>query len=598
MGIPGLAGFMKNRFKKWRPARKSDWENIVIDGYNIYLALYSSLDTQPFGGEYKRFKTEVEKFLTGFKKPIVVFDQSKDKSQQSLIEKRQDAMKKMQKLEPTTQIPRPLFLLNIFHEVLSAMDVEIRYEDEADKQMAILANKLKCPVLSSDSDFFIFDLKHGFLHFDLLHQEKPQPLYHITDFMSEFCIKSKELCLMLPLVLRKDIPRGTNQVPTDYDYISGLLQKLKEAESPSKFLADIERGSDFDTLKMTYSVAATSESMPGAKEGATTTPESTPALNMAASTESPESHIPEAAPQSKVDIACSNLKEEEGKMIISASLLRMQQGIPNVLEAVLEIIQGKSAWRISRKIRQYLAGFVGLSVEDTVTEFIREDGKTSFRREAICPLNLKKPVHIEDIKSMTKVMRCNLVLTVLGCHVMAHDITPNDIEEIFNRLDEQWKLPIAATFYWYKNEHSSSSATLAIAIVKALLLSFLTCSEKITNKPKPTSRSVQYQVIHAFAQWQCVYYDTVSLNSLAGKPFEITSPAFLFSGEVATHFVSIALKDPSLKSVLRRDSDERKLFNTLLYLATGCDLEGRKGKHARLPPQPATTNRFALLNFL
>ena len=155
----------------------------------------------------------------------------------------------------------------------------------------------------------LFNLNHGFLHFDLLHQEKTQPLYYITDFMSEFCIKSKELCLMLPLVLGKDIPRGTNQVPTDFDYISSLLQKLKEAESPYKFLADTGRKrSDFDRLKMTYSVGATSESMSGVKEGATTTPRATPAVNLAASTESPESHTPEATPQSKVDVACCNTR--------------------------------------------------------------------------------------------------------------------------------------------------------------------------------------------------------------------------------------------------------------------------------------------------
>ena len=51
--------------------------------------------------------------------------------------------------------------------------------DEADKQMAILANELKSPVLSSDSDFFMFDLHHGFIYFNLLRQENLKPLYNI-----------------------------------------------------------------------------------------------------------------------------------------------------------------------------------------------------------------------------------------------------------------------------------------------------------------------------------------------------------------------------------------------------------------------------------
>ena len=73
----------------------------------------------------------------------------------------------------------------------------------------------------------------------------------------------------------------------------------------------------------------------------------------------------------------------------------MQQEKANVLPAVLGIIEEKSAWRISRRIRQYLAGFMG-SVE--VTEFIHEDRKTSFRGEEMSPLIfLKKTVLIKDI---------------------------------------------------------------------------------------------------------------------------------------------------------------------------------------------------------
>ena len=125
----------------------------------------------------------------------------------------------------------------------------------------------------------------------------------------------------------------------------------------------------------------------------------------------------------------------------------MQQERANVLPPVLEIIEEKSAWHISRKIRQYLIGFMGLSVESKVTEFIREDGKSSLRGEEMHPRILQTLVLVEHIELMKKAVRCDLVLTVLGCH----SISKRDIEQRFNPLDEQWKLPIAATFYWYKN---------------------------------------------------------------------------------------------------------------------------------------------------
>ncbi len=37
---------------------------------------------------------------------------------------------------------------------------------EADYELAYLANELKCPLLSCDSDFFVYDLKYGYISID------------------------------------------------------------------------------------------------------------------------------------------------------------------------------------------------------------------------------------------------------------------------------------------------------------------------------------------------------------------------------------------------------------------------------------------------
>ena len=185
----------------------------------------------------------------------------------------------------------------------------------------------------------------------------------------------------------------------------------------------------------------------------------------------------------------------------------------------------------------------------------------------MCPRHLKPPVHIRQIKSMWKVERCDLVLTVLGCH----SITRCDIKQRFNCLDEQWKLPVAATFYWYKNlKHTYAS----LDIVKALLLSFLTCSEQIednTKLPEPSSISDHNQTLHAFAQWQCVYYDATTLNLLAGEPFPTTSPALLYSGEAAMYYASVSHQQSFqrrnwIDNFLATDSRQRELFKEFLYL--------------------------------
>ena len=582
MGIPGLAWFMKEHFKKWQPACLSDWENIVVDGNCICFALYKSLEkTQRrpgLGGEYKRFKNKVESFFANFKNPIVMFDGSKAKDRQGLIEKREDTMRKMQESQrpdtynPTAQLPFPVLLSAVFKMVLFDMGIEIRHtsntsetgKDEADKQMAILANELKCPVLSQDSDFFIFDLHHGFLLFDFISQKK---LYCITDFLEQFHLRSKELRLILPLEFGKDVRYDTKNPPSHREF-SRLLNKLGTMESPSDYLTDANQ-SEFERLKEIYDVDPTSEALIGVKE--------------------PQSEVACITSWARCKVTCSDYSKSSAlaeaarsKKTIFASLTRMQQGIANVLPAVFEIVEEKSAWRIGRKIRQYLVGFMGLSVEDKVAEIIREDGKTSFRREEMCPRHLKPPVHIRQIKSMWKVERCDLVLTVLGCH----SIRRCDIKQRFNCLEDQWKLPVAATFYWYKNlEHTYAS----LDIVKALLLSFLTCSEQIednTKLPEPTSRSNHNQALHAFAQWQCVYYNATILNLLAGEPFLTTSPALLYSGEAAMYYASVSHQQSFqrrnwIDNFLTTDSCQRELFKEFLYLTTGCDEDGWPiGKHA------------------
>ena len=47
--------------------------------------------------------------------------------------------------------------------VLTSHSISFSFSSEADSEIASLANALKCPVLSHDSDFFIFDVEGGFI---------------------------------------------------------------------------------------------------------------------------------------------------------------------------------------------------------------------------------------------------------------------------------------------------------------------------------------------------------------------------------------------------------------------------------------------------
>lgn len=55
----------------------------------------------------------------------------------------------------------------MFVEVLEALGIEYHVAaGDSEKEIAALANHHRCPVLGTDSDYFMFNLEYGFIHFE------------------------------------------------------------------------------------------------------------------------------------------------------------------------------------------------------------------------------------------------------------------------------------------------------------------------------------------------------------------------------------------------------------------------------------------------
>jgi len=56
----------------------------------------------------------------------------------------------------------PLFAPRVFVQTAQECNVEVLLSfREADALIAAMANELKCPVVSDDGDFYVYDLKYG-----------------------------------------------------------------------------------------------------------------------------------------------------------------------------------------------------------------------------------------------------------------------------------------------------------------------------------------------------------------------------------------------------------------------------------------------------
>ncbi|CAL8234032.1 unnamed protein product, partial [Arctogadus glacialis] len=169
MGVRGLWSLLEDYNQIYQDIHFRD-SMLVVDGTNLAFCLYarSNLD-QNHGGEYLAYQTKVRDFFKTLEncriKPYVVMDGGSGHSD-FRMEKRA-----IQKIPAALMGKKmgfyPRFTTTVFEQTLNDMKVPlVRCFGEADGQLAALAREWCCPVLSRDSDFYIYDLPEGFLPLD------------------------------------------------------------------------------------------------------------------------------------------------------------------------------------------------------------------------------------------------------------------------------------------------------------------------------------------------------------------------------------------------------------------------------------------------
>ncbi|XP_070297861.1 single-strand DNA endonuclease ASTE1-like [Salvelinus sp. IW2-2015] len=170
MGIQGLASFIKYRGEiltddHFRHSR------LIIDGSSIFHFLYStSRVDQQHGRDYDDFEDQVCEFFKALRdcsiEPYVVIDGGSDHTDRKFETLRQRVQSKINNLSMGLQEDTiiPVLVKQVFKQVLSSLNVPFaQCIFEVDQEIASLAQRWNCPVLSNDSDFNIFDIQAGYL---------------------------------------------------------------------------------------------------------------------------------------------------------------------------------------------------------------------------------------------------------------------------------------------------------------------------------------------------------------------------------------------------------------------------------------------------
>ena len=172
MGVHGLTSFVDDN-----PFLLMNYDlhncKVVVDGNNfIHFLYYHCKVGFHLGGDYDVFGKKMCLIMDLFKscniEVFVVFDgaYALDGLKQNITNLRaKDRIRAAQRIIKTGRgCLLPCLAAVVFKQTLDKLHISYVHVDfEADNQAVVLANKWNCPVLSNDSDFYVYNLNAGFI---------------------------------------------------------------------------------------------------------------------------------------------------------------------------------------------------------------------------------------------------------------------------------------------------------------------------------------------------------------------------------------------------------------------------------------------------
>ncbi|XP_051812476.1 protein asteroid homolog 1-like [Acanthochromis polyacanthus] len=587
MGVQGLATLLDNNQGVYKDVkfRKS---KLVVDGTNlIYLLYYNSGLDQNHGGEYAAFEALIKRFIAVLRTcevtPYVVLDGGSDltdKKLETVTKRAEDRIKKAHQaaVEGGKKDILPPLIWRVFKQTLARLEVPVaQCFGEADQEIAALASEWNCPVLSGDSDFYIFDLPAGLLPFCYFQWEDEEQdgsqsisckTYHISRFCDVFKIQQKLLPTFAVLggndyVNRQRIswtqfaPSGS-KTP---NRLEGLLCWLKGFQQPQQALnaAVVE-------LMGKVSENSKAELLKNLSEGKEEYQVPSSSLKGFL--------LNEKAPLTPAVKEVGSIHQVPDWIRLQ---LRQARLTPDVLDVLLlkrmslSVTVGHkdqpSVNLTSRPLRQVMYGLLlGEQRSVPVKERDREGLKLTFIPVKPTFSRIAQERRLNSLNEANLSERLQVLLEALGV-----------TEATLNDLLPELRLPVAVTCYWLRRAQPPPD----LKLLKALLLGMtnenvLRAREDLQGE-HPHGKP-DLVVAHAFNQWQVCLRDSIQLNQLLGFPLPEPDVARLYQGTLVHQLVK-KLEENSLDEFLmsNQSADSMELYNKMLSIARGPKL-------ARGPP--------------
>ncbi|XP_070574690.1 single-strand DNA endonuclease ASTE1-like [Ptychodera flava] len=170
MGVPGLTTFIEAHSELLVPLKLQN-RSVVINGNGlVHWLFYYHKQNFTFGVNYKDFEELCAKFLQTLQvckiRAYILFDGALEDGKFQKFMKHNE--KRIQAYSSVVRGSKCQLLSGFAYAVFTNVARKFRVpfcccDFEADREVALLANALDCSVVGDDGDFFIFDIKAGYI---------------------------------------------------------------------------------------------------------------------------------------------------------------------------------------------------------------------------------------------------------------------------------------------------------------------------------------------------------------------------------------------------------------------------------------------------
>ncbi|CAL8299110.1 unnamed protein product [Gadus morhua 'NCC'] len=579
MGVKGLCSLLEDYSQIYQDIHLRD-SKLLVDGNNLAYWLYftSNLD-QNHGGEYLAFQVQVQALFKALAdcgiKPYVVMDGGSGASDIRLDTRMDRARGKVRRAQDAALTGKrrhilPNFILLVFEQTLSDMEVSlVKCFGEADGQLAALAKEWSCPLLSGDTDFFIFDLPEGVLplhHFqwDSVKTSGAQSYipcrrYTTSSFCTFFNIDRKLLPVFASLAGNDYV--NLKEINWDHNVLTGRQMELSQTARLERLLRWM-RG--FQTTEDTLTAAM--DLMPNMSQQARTQVQTGVQKSMleyrfpSSSLRGffSEGTIP-SLPAKMLSCVPDWVRTPLAKGELGADILDLLLHKRKILPTQVERRAPQSSNLASRPIRRVLYGLL-LGQEGEVEEWDRVGLELISVKVQPLVQGAAQTLRLDSLPQADHAVRLQVCLETLGVE-----------EETLEGVPAHLRLPVAVTCYWLRR--ASPEPTLLKALLMVMVQGELnrrtggtTGWQGYTNH---ISEPPYFFVAHSFNQWQASLKDASQLNLLLCKPLPKPHFSWLYQGRLV-HRRQKELQEREPEDIVQ-DDQFRRLYRRLLGAVTQPD---------------------------